>query len=114
MWRTVNSGRRRFAWAMLCGLVLTATPTWTGVEAISAQADPLTSAESSFLQDVHNNAPGIGEDDGHLLSDGWYACHNRAIGVSTTAMGASPVVAQWALADLCPNGCPPPNGCQHF
>jgi hypothetical protein len=48
---------------------------------------------------------------------GAYWCtsrHNRAIGVSTTAMGVSPVVAQWALADLCPNGCHPPEGCSRY
>jgi len=51
---------------------------------------------------VHNYAPGIGETDAQLLSDRWYACHNRAIGVTITAMGVSPVVAQWALAELVP------------
>ena len=51
--------------------------------------------------------------DAHKKSHtlGWYACHNRAIGISTTAMGVSSVVAQWALADLCPNGCS--QGCLH-
>jgi hypothetical protein len=94
---------------VLCGFVLTGTPTWTVVSAIPAQADPLTPAEVTFLRDVHDNAADVGETEAQLLSDGWYACHNRDIGVSTTAMGVSPVVAQWALADLCPNGCP--QGC---
>lgn len=67
-----------------------------------AHADPPTPAEASFLQDVRSHAPNVGETDAQLLSDGQYACHNRAIGISTTAMGVSPVVAQWALADLCP------------
>ena len=111
MQKPVNSGRGLTASAVLCGLVLTGTPTWTVVGAIPAQADPLTPAEVTYLRDVHNYAPDIGETDAQLLGDGWYACHNRAIGVSTTAMGVSPVVAQLALADLCPNGCPPPEGC---
>jgi len=81
------------------------------LQADAAQADPLTPAEVQFLNDVHSNVPNTGETDAQLLSDGWYSCHNRAIGVSPTAMGVLPAVAQWALIDLCPNGCA--QGCGH-
>jgi hypothetical protein len=96
---------------VMCAVALAATPIVAGLVGIPAKADPLTSAEVTFLHDVHQNAPDIGETDAQLLGDGWYACHNRAMGLSITALGVSPVVAQWAIADLCPNGCP--QGCLH-
>lgn len=113
-WKPVAYNRRTRKTLMAVLIQATILGVGTCSSAALGHADPLTSAEASFLQEVRSHAPGIGETDAQLLSDGWYACHNRAVGASITAMGVSPVVAQWALADLCPNGCPPPAGCHHF
>jgi hypothetical protein len=111
---TMRFGQKRLGVATLLLFVSTAGVGGTLAAANSAEADPLTPAEAAFLKDVHDNVPPTGETDAQLLSDGWYACHNQAIGVDITAMGVKPLVAQLALAELCPHGCPPPDGCQHF
>ncbi|MCB0055661.1 MAG: hypothetical protein KDE45_01500 [Caldilineaceae bacterium] len=80
--------------------------------ATAASADPYTAAEVAYLNDMHQWAAGINEDDAHLLSDGWYACHLKATGINTDAAGIDPAISFYASRDLCPNGCPPPGGCR--
>jgi hypothetical protein len=49
--------------------------------------------------------------DASLVGEGWWTCRNLSIGVSPKQEGIDQLIAQYAVADLCPNGCP--DGCRH-
>jgi hypothetical protein len=87
------------------------------IGAPTVRADPFTPAEIQYLNDVHRFLPGYGDPkaaamtDTELVGEGWWACHNHAIGVNLDQAGTNPVIGTWALYDLCPNGCA--QGCGH-
>lgn len=82
-----------------------------------AGAEPFNPAEVKYLNDVHMalqpepDAPQASWSDTRLVGEGWFACHDHAIGVSLPQAGISPIIGTYALLDLCPNGCP--QGCLH-
>jgi len=41
--------------------------------------------------------------DASLVGEGWWTCRNLAIGVSPQQEGIDPLIAQYAVIDLCPN-----------
>ena len=83
----------------------------------AVHAAPFTPAEMKYLNDVQRYLPGYGDPkaasmtDAELVGEGWYACHNHAIGLNLDQVGTNPVIATYALLDLCPNGCA--QGCLH-
>jgi len=81
------------------------------------RADPSAPAEIKFLNDVHANMQRYGEtrlegrSDANLVGEGWWACHELSVGSSPQQQGIDPLIAHYAVVDLCPNGCP--DGCRH-
>ena len=81
------------------------------------QADPSAPAENKFLNDVHSHMQLYGDtrvesiSDSDLVGEGWLTCRNLAIGVRPQQEGIDPLIAQYAVIDLCPHGCP--DGCSH-
>lgn len=94
------------AWMLLVGLL-------SGICAATVHADPFTPAEIKYLKDVRPNldGPWASWSDEKLVGEGWFACHDHAIGLNLDQAGISPVVGTYALLDLCPNGCA--QGCLH-
>lgn len=76
-------------------------------------ADPFSPAEQQYLADIRPNLQSdyqeASKSNAEVVNDGWWACHDHAVGVSPEAAGISPVVDFWAGRDLCPHGCP--QGC---
>jgi hypothetical protein len=87
------------------------------IGAPSVRADPSAPAEIKFLNDVRSNMQRYGDtrvegmSDANLVGEGWWACHELAIGASPQHQGIDPLIAHYASVDLCPNGCP--EGCRH-
>jgi len=73
------------------------------------QADPSAPAENKFVKDVHSHMQLYGDtrvesmSDASLVGEGWWTCRNLAIGVSPQQEGIDPLIAQYAVIDLCPN-----------
>jgi hypothetical protein len=98
---------------MTAGVILAGSVGLVGAPA--GHADPFTVAERKFLADVRPNltpdSPSASWSDDRLVGEGWFACHDHAIGLNLDQAGISPVIGTYALLDLCPNGCP--QGCLH-
>lgn len=77
------------------------------IGAPAAQAYPSASAENKFLSDVRANMQRYGDtrvesmSDANLVGEGWWACHQLAIGESE---GIDPLIGHYASIDLCPKG----------
>jgi hypothetical protein len=82
-----------------------------------SHADPFNPAEQQFLNDVRPRLQGYGDarasamSDADLVGEGWWACHDLAVGISPQSQGINPLIGTYAKSDLCPNGCP--QGCGH-
>jgi hypothetical protein len=98
---------------LIAGLVLGGSASLIGVPV--ARADPFSPAQVQYLNDVRPRLQTSGDpqsaslSDARLVGEGWWACHDQAIGAPSPQ--TSPVIVYWAVQDLCPHGCP--QGCGH-
>jgi hypothetical protein len=73
------------------------------------QAYPSGPDENKFVKDVHSHMQIYGDtrveslSDSDLVGEGWWTCRNLAIGVRPQQEGIDPLIAQYAVIDLCPN-----------
>jgi hypothetical protein len=74
-----------------------------------AEAYPSAPAENKFVKDVHSHMQLYGDtrvesmSDANLVGEGWWTCRNLSTGVRPQQEGIDPLIAQYAVADLCPN-----------
>jgi hypothetical protein len=100
---------------LLAGVLLAGSIGMVG--APSVRSDPFGPAENQFVHDVRSHMQSYddtrveGMSDAALAGEGWFVCHEMAVGVSPQQLGIDQLIARYAKVDLCPNGCP--QGCKH-